>query len=91
VREIALHVLDLMENSVAAGAQRVLVRVVQNRATDQLEIAVEDDGCGLPDTVQDAAHPFFTTKPGKRTGLGLSLFREAAERAGGDLHLCASP
>mgnify|MGYP001308297981 CR=1 FL=1 len=32
MREIALHVLDLMENSVAAGAQRVLVRVVDRKS-----------------------------------------------------------
>ncbi len=29
--------------------------------------------------------PFYTTKAGKKTGLGLSLFRQAAEAAGGEL------
>lgn len=91
VREIALHVLDLMENSVAAGARRVIVRVVQSRARDVLEITVEDDGCGLSADASEVVNPFFTTKPGKRTGLGLSLFREAAERAGGDMRLSSSP
>ncbi len=90
MREIALHVLDLMENSVAAGARRVSVRVVQSRARDVLEITVEDDGCGLSADPAEVVNPFFTTKPGKRTGLGLSLFREAAERAGGDMTLSPS-
>ncbi len=38
-----------------------------------------------------ALNPFFTTKSGKRTGLGLSLFQETAERAGGRLSLEISP
>lgn len=91
MREIALHVLDLMENSVAAGARRVTVRVVQSCVRDVLEITVEDDGCGLSADPSEVVNPFFTTKPGKRTGLGLSLFREAAERAGGDLTLSSLP
>ena len=35
---------------------------------------VEDDGPGLPVPPDEALDPFFTTKQGKKTGLGLSLF-----------------
>lgn len=90
MREIALHVLDLMENSIAAGARCVAVRVVQCRERDALEITVEDDGCGIGVDPSQVLNPFFTTKQGKHTGLGLSLFREAAERAGGGMDFVSS-
>ncbi len=36
---------------------------------------------------EQALDPFFTTKADKKTGLGLSLFRQAAESAGGGLSM----
>lgn len=87
MREISLHVLDLVENSVRAGARVVRVEVTDEPEADRMEILVEDDGCGLSVDPEQAMDPFFTTKPGKRTGLGLSLLRFQAEQAGGRLEL----
>lgn len=89
MRELALHLLDIAENSVRAGATRIRVSVMLDAANDLLTLRVDDNGPGLPVNTEDALNPFFTTKSGKRTGLGLSLFQEAAERAGGRLSLDA--
>ena len=59
--------------------------IVADRAADELSIAVEDDRPGLPVEPEQALDPFFTTKTNNKTGLGLSLFRQAAEAAGGGL------
>ena len=91
MRDLSLHVLDLIENSLRAGAQRVDVLVAQRVDLDEMVIAIEDDGPGLAVTPAQAADPFFTTKSGKRVGLGLSLFQAAAERAGGGMALDRSP
>ena len=91
MRELALHLLDIMENSVRAGARRVRVSIVLDDQKKCLALRVDDDGPGLPVNHDAALNPFFTTKSGKRTGLGLSLFQEAAERAGGRLSLENSP
>lgn len=85
--ELSLHVLDLMENSLRAGASVIVVSVIEDPGRDRLELVVEDNGPGLNTTPQGALNPFYTTKAGKRTGLGLSLFQAAAERAGGALEL----
>ncbi len=85
MHDLSLYLLDIIENSVRAGATRISVGVTVERAADSLEITVEDDGPGLPVTPHEALDPFFTTKKGKKTGLGLSLFRQAAEAAGGGL------
>ena len=85
MREIALHILDLIENSLRAQASAIAVTVEAIPQQDLLRIVIEDNGTGLkvpPETVLD---PFYTTKRGKRTGLGLSLFRGAAEATGGRL------
>jgi anti-sigma regulatory factor (Ser/Thr protein kinase) len=85
MRELSLHILDIIENSIRAGASIIAVGITENVVEDLLEITVEDNGSGLNIPVQDALDPFHTTKDGKRTGLGLSLFRAAAEQAGGNL------
>jgi hypothetical protein len=85
VQELSLHVLDVLENAARAGATRIDVTVEQDAGRDLLAIDVEDDGPGLPVPPERALDPFFTTKERKKTGLGLSLFRLAAEQAGGGL------
>jgi signal transduction histidine kinase len=86
VRDLSLHILDLIENSIRAKARTVVVRIVIDRPADMLKLAIEDDGKGLGDiSPQAAANPFYTTKSGKKTGLGLSLLKAAAQRAGGDM------
>ena len=87
MRELSLHVLDLVENSVRAGAGVVAVTVEEQPERDLLAISVEDDGPGLAVGPEQALDPFYTTKEGKRTGLGLSLFRQQVELAGGGVEL----
>jgi hypothetical protein len=83
MREIALHILDLIENAIRAGAAVIGVTVEEDPDRDRLSVSVEDDGPGLPVSVETAADPFFTTKEGKKTGLGLSMLKFRAEQAGG--------
>ena len=52
-----------------------------------MRIVVEDNGPGLSVSAEQAMDPFYTTKKGKKTGLGLSLFRFRIEQAGGELAL----
>jgi hypothetical protein len=85
VRELALHILDLVENSIRAHATVVGVTIAADPDRDWLTITIEDNGTGLQVTPEQALDPFYTTKSAKRTGLGLSLFQASAEAAGGRL------
>jgi signal transduction histidine kinase len=87
VRDLSLHILDLMENSIRARATIVAVTIEQDPAKNLLRIAIEDNGPGLDVPSEQATNPFYTTKTGKRTGLGLSLFQATTELAGGSLAL----
>ena len=85
LRELSLHILDLIENAIRAGASIISVTIREDHAEDSLEIIVEDNGPGLKVPLKVAVDPFYTTKSGKRTGLGLSLFRFRVEQADGRL------
>lgn len=87
MRELSLHILDIIENAVTAGASRIAVEVTQETEWDLMRIVVEDNGPGLSVSAEQAIDPFYTTKKGKKTGLGLSLFRFRIEQAGGELTL----
>lgn len=85
MEDLSLHVLDIAENAIAAGATRITVTIDEDEARDLLTIRVNDDGPGMKaEDLRRAADPFFTTK-GKRTGLGLPLLAQAAEQCGGRL------
>ena len=66
-------------------------RVIIDHASDELRLTVDDDGSGLTATPEQTLDPFYTTKPGKKTGLGLSLLKADAQAAGGDLTIGPSP
>lgn len=87
MRELSLHLLDLLENAVTAGASLVAVEIALEPEWNLLRITVEDNGPGLSVSAEQATDPFYTTKKGKKTGLGLSLFRFRIEQVGGELAL----
>ena len=84
MREIALHMADIAENSLAAGAARIRLSVMIDRAADRLTTAVEDNGRGMDaDTLYRCTDPFMTTRTARRVGLGLALYKLSAEQSGG--------
>jgi len=88
VQDLSLHILDIVENSLAAGARRVEIRIEEDLKADRLTIEIMDDGCGMDEiTTQQALDPFFTTKTVRRVGLGLPLLAEACRMSNGQLCL----
>ena len=86
MEDLSSHVLDVVENSIEAGAQKIEIKICENVKADRLEIEITDDGKGMDaQTLEKSLDPFFTTKTVRKVGLGLSLFKEAARKANGDL------
>jgi signal transduction histidine kinase len=86
LEDISLHILDIAENSLNAGAKNINIRLFSKKQLLILEI--KDDGTGMnEEQIQKARNPFFTTKAGKKFGLGLSLLSQAAEETGGNLKI----
>ena len=92
VRELALHVLDILQNTVEAGATRVTLTIHEDVPADRLTITVADNGRGMDAaTVARVTNPFYTTRTTRHVGLGLPLYAMAAEQAGGRLHITSEP
>ncbi len=92
MEDVSLHILDIVENALRAGAKNVIIRLAQSKREDRLVLEVTDDGEGMnEETMSRSVDPFFTTKQGKRVGLGLPLLAQAAEEAGGKLEVRSAP
>ncbi len=92
MRELALHILDVLENALEAGATRVDLAIIEDLETDRLTITVRDNGRGMdPQTANRTLDPFFTTRTTRHVGLGLPLFAAAARRCEGDFSVESYP
>ena len=92
MEELALHILDIVENSVKGGASRVDLRITEDDRADRMELEISDDGRGIPPAlVETIFDPFVTTRTERRVGLGLSFFRQAAQACDGDVTLTSVP
>lgn len=88
MEDLSLHILDIAENSVAAQASQIEIRLSEDKKKDVLSVEVIDNGIGMDeDTQKRALDPFFTTKKVRRFGLGLSLLSESAKAAHGQLSI----
>jgi hypothetical protein len=86
MRELSLHVLDALENSLEAGATVIELTIEEDMAADRLSITLGDNGRGMSAAQLDRIFdPFFTTRRTRHVGLGIPLFKAAAERCNGDL------
>ena len=59
LRELSLHLLDVIENSMRANA--TIIRISAIRKDNMLTLSVEDDGPGLPVTPALALVPFYSS------------------------------
>jgi len=90
LRELSLHILDIVENGITAGADCIHIDVIVSRAEDFLTIIIRDNGRGIPaEKLKNLTDPFVTTRTTRRVGLGLSLLAAAAERCDGKLKVAA--
>lgn len=86
MEELALHILDIVQNSVRAGAKLIKVFVVEDTVADKLTITIEDDGSGMDEeTIAKLRDPFFTTRDTRPVGLGIPLLTQMAQLCDGDV------
>ena len=75
MRELALNVLDIAENSLSAGAKNIAIALRADFERDEMEICIRDDGCGMDaKMLARVTDPFTTTRTTRKVGMGLPLF-----------------
>ncbi len=92
MKNLALHVLDIVQNSITAGAANICVTMEEHTKRNYFLIRVEDDGCGMDaETLQKVTDPYYTSRTTRKVGLGIPLFKQQAEGAGGYLRINSQP
>ena len=92
MRELALHLMDIAENSVAAQAKTVHLDVEEETSADRLWMCVRDDGRGMDaEMVRRVVDPFVTSRTTRKVGLGIPLLKAAAEACNGFLEIQSQP
>ena len=86
MKELSLNILDIVENSTKAQAEFVEILICESE--DLLTITIVDDGVGMTEqTLKSVSDPFYTTRTTRKVGMGIPLFRFAAEQTGGNLSI----
>jgi anti-sigma regulatory factor (Ser/Thr protein kinase) len=92
LRELALHILDIAENSISADAKKIKISVDENLNEDLLRILIEDNGKGMDaDTLAKVTDPFVTSRTTRKVGLGIPFFKSAAETCDGTFIIQSTP
>lgn len=87
-----MHVMDIAQNAVAAGAAHTSITLRLDEREDRLDLTVEDDGRGMTSQQARAAlDPFYTSRTTRKVGLGLPLLRLTAQLTGGDVSIESTP
>lgn len=83
--------INVLRNAFEAMPSGGLVTVSAKQTGGRVEIAIADEGPGIPaDHLEKIFEPFFTTKAGG-TGLGLAIAKEIVEAHGGQIDCSSRP
>lgn len=92
MKDLALHILDIIENSTNAGASKVMIAIVQDKRKDVIRFSIQDNGSGMDaEILQQLRNPFYTTRITRKVGLGIPLLIQNSEQTGGNVKIESQP
>ncbi len=84
MKELSLHILDIVKNSVKAKATLIGIDIIESVQADELTIVISDNGCGMSkDFLARVRDPFTTTRTTRKVGMGIPLYEAAALQCDG--------
>ncbi|HEX2395612.1 MAG TPA: ATP-binding protein [Bacteroidales bacterium] len=91
MKDISYHILDIVQNSLNAGASSVLIELNEKSCDGILQLIISDDGKGMNrEELDRATDPFYTSSVTKKVGLGLPLLKQNAEQTGGSFRIISA-
>lgn len=86
MRVLSLNILDIAQNSIKADAKNIEISVIAKN--DVLTISILDDGRGMSEEfLSKVSDPFTTTRTTRKVGMGIPLFKAAAQTSGGEFFI----
>lgn len=82
LRDISLHILDLTQNSISAGASEIRIDVASDAENERLSVRIEDNGCGMSEaSLASVTDPFTTSRKTRNVGMGIPFSSSPVSRA----------
>ncbi len=92
MNDLSLHLLDIVQNSISAGATLITILLDEQPGQDTLSLSISDNGKGMTaEQVRHVTDPYFTSRTTRKVGLGIPLFKQSAEMSGGSLTISSEP
>lgn len=92
MKEISLHIMDLVQNSIRAKATQIEINIEEKPESNFLAIQIKDNGEGMTEEVaKKAIDPFFTSRTTRNVGLGIPFFKQLVEQCNGKFFLTSVP
>lgn len=92
MKDLSLHILDIVQNSIAAGAGLIQVDVLEDTPGNTCRISITDNGRGMTaGQLEKVRDPYFTSRTTRKVGMGIPLFEQTARQAGGRLMIESLP
>ena len=92
MKDLSLHIMDITQNSVAAGADKININLSVKGHPQMLVLEIVDNGKGMDEEfVREVTDPFKTSRTTRNVGLGIPLLLQSATMAGGELKIKSEP
>lgn len=86
MKELSLHVYDLMENSIAAKASLIELTINDSIKDNIYSFTINDNGKGMSqEFLAKVTDPWTTTRTTRKVGIGLPLIKMNTELCGGGM------
>lgn len=86
MKDLAMHIMDIVQNSISAGATMIQVTILESVKEDSLQLTITDNGKGIPaEILEKVTDPYLTSRTTRKVGLGLPLLKQHADSTGGNL------
>lgn len=90
MKELSLHILDIVKNSVKAGATEIGITITESREKNRLSIVISDNGCGMTkEFLARVRDPFTTTRTTRKVGMGIPLYEAATLQCDGSFDIAS--
>lgn len=86
MKDISLHLMDIAQNSITAGATVIKISLIYKDGL--LIFRLSDNGCGMNEEIlSKVTDPFTTTRTTREVGMGIPLLKLSAEMTGGSFEI----
>jgi len=88
LKTIDLHIIDIVHNSIRAGATKIGIDIEDNISGNLFSVKITDNGCGIDEeTLKAINDSFYSSRKERKIGMGIALLKYHSELAGGKFYL----